>query len=97
MDRHVLKIAVCGGSGGDMVSAAAFAGADVLITGDVKYHDAEDALAAGICVIDAGHFPTENIVMPVFAQYLRDKIGRIGGNIDLTIAVYDGEDPFVTL
>jgi len=34
---------------------AAKSKADVLVTGDVKYHDAVDMLEIGMCVIDAGH------------------------------------------
>lgn len=33
-------------------------GADVLVTGDLKYHTALDAREAGLCIIDAGHFNT---------------------------------------
>ena len=66
----VKKVAVCGGSGAGFINKAAFAGADVFITGDVKYHEAQDALAAGIVVIDAGHFATEQPVVPALAEYL---------------------------
>lgn len=89
----VSKVAVCGGAGGDMLSAAAFVGADVLVTGDVKYHDAEEARALGLSVIDAGHFATENVVMPVLAEYIKEKVKTL--NRDVEITVYDGKDPFV--
>lgn len=69
-DKMVKKVAVCGGSGAGFIHKAAFAGADVLITGDVKYHEAQEAAAAGIAVIDAGHFATEQPVVPFVAEYL---------------------------
>ena len=69
-DKIVKKVAVCGGSGAGFINKAAFAGADVYITGDVKYHDAQNALTAGIAVIDAGHFATEQPVLPFVAEYL---------------------------
>ncbi|WP_338551946.1 Nif3-like dinuclear metal center hexameric protein [Paenibacillus sp. KS-LC4] len=53
--RVVRKVAVLGGSGARYVRHAIFAGADVLITGDIDYHTAHDALAAGIAIIDPGH------------------------------------------
>lgn len=53
--KRVRKVAVLGGSGGRYVRHALFAGADVLITGDVDYHTAHDALAAGLALIDPGH------------------------------------------
>jgi dinuclear metal center YbgI/SA1388 family protein len=69
-EKMIKKVAVCGGSGASLIQKAAFAGADVLVTGDVKYHDGQDALAAGIAVIDAGHFATEQPVVPYVTEYL---------------------------
>ncbi len=69
-DKRIKKIAVCGGSGASLLQKAIFAGADVLVTGDVKYHEAQEALAAGIVIVDAGHFATEQPVLPYVAQYL---------------------------
>jgi putative NIF3 family GTP cyclohydrolase 1 type 2 len=43
--------------------SAVRAGADVLVTGDVKYHDAREAQDLGIALIDAGHFSTEIIMV----------------------------------
>lgn len=48
------------------------AGAEVMITGDVKHHEAMDALEQGLCIIDAGHFGLENI----FSAYIREFLGR---------------------
>lgn len=70
LGKVIKKVAVCGGSGAGFIHKAAFAGADVFITGDVKYHEAQDALAAGIAVIDAGHFATEQPVVAYVAEYL---------------------------
>ncbi len=44
---------------------------DVLVTGDVKYHDAFDLAQAGIFVCDAGHFSTERMFVSEVAQALR--------------------------
>ncbi|MDK8180975.1 Nif3-like dinuclear metal center hexameric protein [Paenibacillus sp. UMB4589-SE434] len=55
LDREVSKVAVLGGSGSRYVKHALFHGADVLVTGDIDYHTAHDALAAGLCIIDPGH------------------------------------------
>ncbi len=68
--RVVSSVAVCGGSGGDLVNAAARAGAEVLITGDVGYHAAREALALGVAVIDAGHYHTERPVVGHLATLL---------------------------
>ena len=55
LDCSIRKAAVLGGAGSRYTRHAQFAGADVLITGDIDYHTAHDALAAGLCIIDAGH------------------------------------------
>ena len=57
----VRRVAVCGGSGMSLFKEALRRGADLLVTGDVKYHEARDAEIAGMAVIDAGHFYTERI------------------------------------
>ncbi|AFS69951.1 Nif3-like dinuclear metal center hexameric protein [Exiguobacterium antarcticum] len=54
-NRMVRKIAVLGGDGNKYVSTAAFAGADVLVTGDLYFHVAHDAMALGLAVVDPGH------------------------------------------
>ncbi|MCK9295907.1 MAG: Nif3-like dinuclear metal center hexameric protein [Desulfobulbaceae bacterium] len=60
----VSAIAVCGGSGSDLAEAALQAGADVYITAELKHSVARWAEDNGLCVIDAGHFATENIIIP---------------------------------
>lgn len=55
LDHPIHKLAIIGGSGSDYISLLA-SHVDVLITGDLKYHDAQLALEQDLCVIDAGHF-----------------------------------------
>lgn len=71
--KDVRRVAVGGGACGDFWQAAADFGCDTLVTSDLKYNQFLDARAAGLTVIDAGHFPTEDIVCPVAAEYLRVK------------------------
>lgn len=69
--RTIRRVAVGGGACGGYFRAAAAAGCDALVTADVKYDQFLDAKAIGLCLMDAGHFPTENVVCPVLADYLR--------------------------
>ncbi len=62
--EQLLSIAVCGGSGSELAVTAMEAGAQVFITGEVKHSTARWAEDAGFCVIDAGHFSTEKLVVP---------------------------------
>ncbi|WP_219836319.1 Nif3-like dinuclear metal center hexameric protein [Paenibacillus sp. R14(2021)] len=72
-EREVRKVAVLGGSGSRYVRHATFAGADVLVTGDIDYHTAHDALAAGISIIDPGH-NIEKLMKPRLADWLRNEL-----------------------
>ncbi len=69
-DRRVERVALCGGSGGSLIDAAAAAGADVFITGDVKHHDAHRARELGMALIDAGHYGTEKCAPDIIKEYI---------------------------
>jgi putative NIF3 family GTP cyclohydrolase 1 type 2 len=55
----IRRIALCGGAGAFLEDRALELGADVLITGDVRYHDFFDAAAKGLWIVDMGHFESE--------------------------------------
>lgn len=59
LDRRVRTVALCAGAGASLIPDALRAGADAFVTGDLKHHQALDAVAAGLTVIDAGHHATE--------------------------------------
>jgi putative NIF3 family GTP cyclohydrolase 1 type 2 len=82
-NRIIKKVALLNGSGGKFTSAARFAGADVLVTGDMQYHGILDALEMGLCVIDAGHFATERIMIKYIAGYLKDKFRELKLDADV--------------
>lgn len=52
---NIRKVAVLGGDGNKYIQKAKRAGADVLVTGDLYFHVAQDAQALGLNVIDPGH------------------------------------------
>ncbi|HEY5517215.1 MAG TPA: Nif3-like dinuclear metal center hexameric protein [Coriobacteriia bacterium] len=55
----VTLVGLAPGSGRSLVDFALAAGADALVTGELRYHVAHDALQRGLCVIEAGHDATE--------------------------------------
>ena len=71
VNRTVQRVALCGGSGISYLHAAKKAGADVYVTGDMKYHDAQLASELGICVVDAGHFGTEKHIVKTLAEFVQ--------------------------
>lgn len=70
---RISKVALCSGSGASLLHDAARSGADLLVTGDVKYHEARDAEDLGLSLIDAGHFPTEIIMV----DEITERLGRV--------------------
>ena len=69
--KPVRRVCVGGGSCGGFVSEAAALGFDTFVTADVKYNQFRTAFELGVNLIDAGHFHTENPVMPIVADRLR--------------------------
>lgn len=74
LEKKIEKVALCGGSGAGYISRAAFLGADVYLTADLKYHEAQEALARDLALVDAGHFGTEWPVVETVAAYLRQEL-----------------------
>lgn len=49
------KIAILGGAGAEFAGVAKSIGADLYLTGDLKYHEAQDAAMNGLVIADGGH------------------------------------------
>ena len=69
-DQILQTAAVGSGSCSDIIPQAIKKGADVIITGDLKYHTCLDYCNKNFSIIDAGHFPTEQIVKDMFYEIL---------------------------
>ena len=82
--KPVHKIAVGGGSCAGAVLDALNAGCDTFVTADIKYNQFWDAQDLGMNLIDAGHFHTENPVVPVLAQKISQAFPEIEVKISET-------------
>jgi dinuclear metal center YbgI/SA1388 family protein len=92
----VEKVAVCTGSGSSLLSNFFASGAQVYVSGDIRYHDARDVEAANLGVIDIGHFSSEHFM----AEDLAARLGAIfsESGINIAIEACDIEiDPFMSL
>ncbi|MDO5037098.1 MAG: Nif3-like dinuclear metal center hexameric protein [Tissierellia bacterium] len=65
------RLAICGGSGADYLEEAKAKGAQVLITGDVKYHQGQRAYEEGMTLIDLGHFESESLILDRISSRLK--------------------------
>lgn len=72
----VRKVAVLCGDGRRFLGAAAFAGADVLVTGDVDHHTALEARARGLALLDVGHWASEKQVIELLVGGLRERLAE---------------------
>jgi dinuclear metal center YbgI/SA1388 family protein len=67
-DRRVERVALACGAGDDFLKDAAGLQADVLLTGEARFHRALEAEAIGIGLITAGHYATERLGVEELAQ-----------------------------
>jgi dinuclear metal center protein, YbgI/SA1388 family len=85
--EQVKIIAVCGGSCSELTETAFHQGADVFVTAEVKHSVARWAADAGLWLLDAGHFATEQPAMLIFRDLLQHHIAAHFGNITVDVAV----------
>ena len=81
--NKISKIAFCAGSGVDLLGEAEYMGADIFVTGDIKYHC---ALESNVIIADIGHFESERPVLMTIKKLLET-------NVKVIIA--DEKSPFV--
>lgn len=74
---EISKIAVVGGSGGDLVQAARYAGATALVTGEAKHHHHLAAKGIGVLLIEAGHFETEQFFIDEIFCGLQARVNEV--------------------
>jgi len=86
-------VAVCGGSGAELAPLAMASGAQLLVTGEVKHSMARWAEDSGFCIIDAGHFATENLVVNVLGMAIEKGCAARGLEVEVCTSRAQS-DPF---
>ena len=84
-NREIVRVAVLGGSGGGDVRLVSDCGADAFVTGEIKHSQAIEAAELGLCVVSAGHYETEKVVMSTIIPRLQKK----DNNVEYKLAQYD--------
>lgn len=74
-EGRVEQVALLPGAGGSAVGPARAAGAQVLVTGEIGYHEAAEALSEGLALIAAGHPESEALLLPALAAAMREEFG----------------------
>lgn len=94
-EARVKRLALCAGSGGSLLELAAESGADLFVTGDLKYHDARGAQEAGLAVLDVGHFAPERYGFEKFGVTLESELKTAGAEVEIIYA--QEKDPFLAV
>jgi dinuclear metal center YbgI/SA1388 family protein len=79
------RVAVCAGSGGSLLEAAARAGATLFLTGELSHHDVLRAHALGLEVLLAGHTNTERGYLPRLAA----RLAALHPSVDMVVSARD--------
>jgi dinuclear metal center YbgI/SA1388 family protein len=69
LNKPIKKVAVCGGSGSNLLTEAVNKGADIFISGDFKYHQFFDTNNK-IVIADIGHYESEQFTKEIFYDLL---------------------------
>lgn len=72
----IRKVAVCGGAGASLLKAAVNADADIMVTGDVKYHDFT-SYGNDILIADIGHYESELCARDILSRILRESFPEL--------------------
>lgn len=92
LNKTIKKIAVLGGSGKDFIGVAKRMGADVYVTGDMTFHEAQDAMAMGLAVVDPGHH-VEKVMIEDVKKYLEEQVEKKSINVSF-LASESNTEPF---
>jgi len=83
LGKAVKKVAVCGGAGSFLLGKAKAKGADVFVTGDMKYHQFFEA-EGQLVVMDIGHFESEQFTRELFYDLLMKKFPKFAVRLSET-------------
>ncbi len=70
-DRTIERVAIACGAGGEFLADAIRGGAEVLLTGEMRFHDYLAAQARGLALVLPGHYATERFGVEDLAAHLQ--------------------------
>lgn len=82
--KDISKLAICSGASADFIEDALSHSADIYITSDIKYHEAQKILGSNLILFDIGHFESEFIYLKTLRLHLLEHL--IEGDISIKIS-----------
>jgi dinuclear metal center YbgI/SA1388 family protein len=82
----VQRLALCSGSGGELLADAMHRGAEVYLTGEIRHHQVPPGLAEDFAVLAVGHFASEVVFMEPWAGQLRQLFSEAGLGVEVMVA-----------
>lgn len=76
-EKRVKKVAVCGGSAGSILAQTISGGADLLVCGELGYHNELEAAESGLSVILLGHSQSEFPILETLKDKLQSEVGTV--------------------
>lgn len=92
LDKIIKKVAIVGGDGDNFINKAIFSGVDVLVTGDVYYHTAHNAMASGMAIVDVGHYIEKHVMVNV-KKFLEEEFQSKKLDVEIIISK-ENTNPF---
>ena len=89
--KRIRRVALCTGSGAEYLSLAHRMGADAYLTGDIKFHEAQKAVEAGLCVADVTHYASEVLIVPILQRKLQEAAEENGWALEVICSNVDGQ------
>ena len=95
-DLLVETVALCTGSGSSLLGQFLKSGAQVYISGDLRYHDARSVEETDLGLIDIGHFPSEHLMVEALSQRLTTVLKKEKINVEVSACRVE-KDPFTLI
>ena len=74
--RKIRRVALCGGAGGFLLPNAIAQGADVFLTGEMRYHD-YFGHEGELLIAEMGHYESEQYTVEIFAEVLEKRFPEL--------------------
>lgn len=90
----IKKIAICSGASADFIQDAINTCADLYVTSDIKYHEAQESIGSKMGLVDVGHFESEVVYLSHLQSLLTQHFNKQGEAVQVLVST--SEKPIFT-